>query len=239
MNPDLIDPHLDNFACRCFRDTADGDYISARIAYRADLIQQALWASQQTLEKYIKCILLLRRVAWTKSSHSLLKPLQEIEKTLPMDLSPETRRFIEHIEIDGPDRYLTYPYAVNGDEIIRLDRAVWEIRRYCIFYSRFKRPRGAELERANMKNISESTKRPPQAYRPFDDSGLLDSILDGRKKHPARPFLIWNNLCFGNSRRKTVNVIGPFQSVNSPIALYPEILEEVAKYVYLPKEVRP
>jgi integrase len=62
LTPDLLDAHLNNFAMQCFRDIADGDYIAARMAFRADLIPQALWASEQAIEKYLKAILLLRRV---------------------------------------------------------------------------------------------------------------------------------------------------------------------------------
>jgi hypothetical protein len=61
LNPDLLDLHLNNFALCCFRDIADGDYITARMAFRAGLIPQALWSSEQAIEKYV-CILLLQRV---------------------------------------------------------------------------------------------------------------------------------------------------------------------------------
>ena len=40
---------LNDFAVRCFRDIADADYIAARMAYRADLMMQYLWASQQAI----------------------------------------------------------------------------------------------------------------------------------------------------------------------------------------------
>ena len=51
-----------DFAIRCFRDIEDGDYVSARMAYRAGLTMQYLWASQQAIEKYLKCILLPNRI---------------------------------------------------------------------------------------------------------------------------------------------------------------------------------
>ena len=43
------DRHLNSWAFRSFRDIADGDYIAARMAYRAQLPAQFLWASQQAL----------------------------------------------------------------------------------------------------------------------------------------------------------------------------------------------
>jgi HEPN domain-containing protein len=235
MSPEMQDAHLDNFALRCFRDTADGDYVAARMAYRADLIPQALWASQQTIEKYIKCILLLRRIESRKATHFLIKLLSKLEEIFPMRLSPETRRFVEYIDIYGPDRYLTYPYSVEGSEILKLDQAVWEIRRYCIPYQRWKGRNGARLADMDVKQIVDGEKKPFQEYRPLIP-GLLDNII-AQKTHPARPHLIWKNLYFGTSRRTRVALSETFQSVNSPLALYPEIYDEVAKYVHLPKEL--
>lgn len=48
------DRQRNHFAIRSFRDVADADYIAARLAYRAQLPVQFLWASQQTLEKSLK-----------------------------------------------------------------------------------------------------------------------------------------------------------------------------------------
>jgi HEPN domain-containing protein len=71
MDPDLRDALLNEFALRCFRDVADGDYVAARMAYRAELLLQAYWASQQALEKYVKGILVFRRIPRKKPTHSL------------------------------------------------------------------------------------------------------------------------------------------------------------------------
>ena len=92
---------LNDFAYRCFRDVADGDYISARMACRADLIPQALWASQQAMEKYIKCILLLRRIPWRERHHSLVQPLARLKGQFPLRLSPVTREFIKYLDEYG------------------------------------------------------------------------------------------------------------------------------------------
>ena len=47
---------VNSFALRAFRDTADRDYIHARMAYRADLFPQFHWSALHALEKYAKCI---------------------------------------------------------------------------------------------------------------------------------------------------------------------------------------
>ena len=65
---------INNFAIRSFRDVADYDYISARMLYRAKLVPQFLWSSLQSIEKYLKCILLLNRIKANKVGHNLALP---------------------------------------------------------------------------------------------------------------------------------------------------------------------
>jgi HEPN domain-containing protein len=55
---------------------ADEDYIAARMAYRAGLSYSSLWASQQAIEKYLKCILLLNRIPAQQVAHSLDEALK-------------------------------------------------------------------------------------------------------------------------------------------------------------------
>src|SRR5689334_14326600 len=97
-----IEALLNNFATRCFRDVADLDYISARLAYRAGLFAQFHWASLQALEKYFKAILLLNRIHAKKVKHDLGRAL-EVCAGLPfkLSLSASTRKFIEHIDRVG------------------------------------------------------------------------------------------------------------------------------------------
>ena len=52
------DDWVDAFIDMSFRDAADEDYIAARVAYRLELTHTFLWASLQTVEKYLKAILL-------------------------------------------------------------------------------------------------------------------------------------------------------------------------------------
>jgi len=60
--PCTTDMLLNDFAIRCFRNTADRDYVHARLAFRARIIPQFLWSSLHCIEKYGKCILLLNRM---------------------------------------------------------------------------------------------------------------------------------------------------------------------------------
>jgi HEPN domain-containing protein len=234
LTPEQSEAHLNNFALRCFRDIADGDYIAARMAYRADLIPQALWASQQALEKYLKSILLFRRIECRKATHSLGKLLVNLEGHFPLTLSREVREFLHYIDVYGLDRYFTFPYQVQGLEIPKLDRAVWELRRYCIPRYSGKTARGASIAELDIKRIEEAVNQPPTTFQTLLP-GLLDAII-AKRDHPARPALVWKNLFFGKRIRNTVQMKQGFQAANSPLALYPEITDEVRKYVFLPKD---
>jgi HEPN domain-containing protein len=192
MTPTEREALLNEFALRSFCDVADGDYIAARMAFRAGLFLQALWASQQALEKYIKAVLLLRRIEWKKPSHSLRKPLARLEQDFPLTLSSDVRAFIELIDDWEADRYFTYSYGVNGLELMRLDRAVWEIRRYCIPYKRGTTSKGTSIESLDIRHIERALDHPPQRYRSLS-CGFLEEVLCDRK-HDARPPLVWNNL---------------------------------------------
>jgi HEPN domain-containing protein len=237
MPPEQRDPLLNEFALRSFRDVADGDYISARMAFRAELWPQAFWASQQAMEKYIKAILLLRRIPRKDATHSLQDLLDDLEKHFPLQLSLKVREFITVIDSWEADRYFTYPYCTEGLELIHLDHAVWEIRRYCIPYGTRLSPGGTPLEVLDIRRIEDAVNYPPQRYHSISN-GLLDNILSDRKRL-ARGALVWNNLYFGANARKSLrNLKRTFSSNNSPLAIYPEIIDELEKYVYLPRKVK-
>ena len=75
---------INDFATRSFRDTADGDYIAARLAYRARLSQNFLWSSLHAIEKYLKCILILNRIK-APQGHDLEKILQVLNSNKRFD----------------------------------------------------------------------------------------------------------------------------------------------------------
>src|ERR1035438_7809352 len=124
---------LDDFAVRSFRDIADGDYIVARAAIRVELLPQFLWSGLQAIEKYLKAILLINRISFTKPTHSLSGLLTKVDgiKKLRFGISPATRKFIDYLDMYGRFRYLEVSYHGKARDLVALDRAVWEIRRYC------------------------------------------------------------------------------------------------------------
>ena len=241
MTTDVL---LDHFAIRSFRDVGDGDYIAARMAHRGKLDQQFLWAGLQALEKYLKCILLLNRIKASDVRHDLGLGMKRINESgaICLTISPSTSDLISYLDTCGRFRYFEMPYYTESWHLFYLDRAVWELRQYCTVtnYGR-KTADGEEVHmreielKAISERIEDSWRNPPQKIPLIN--GFLEKVIDDLK-HPARKTLVWQNGFFGARTRKTVELRNTFTSANSPLALYPKILDQVSKYVYLPKEVK-
>jgi hypothetical protein len=236
------DAYLNDFATRSFRDTADQDYVVARSAYRAELDAQFLWSGLQAIEKYIKAILLYNRIPQPQKQGAILghhldrglKSLEELPFTI--HLSETSHQIIEHLDTYGRFRYLDTPYHVSGNDLPKLDRAVWEIRLYCRVLNHQEKVGGKifDMLPSNLAAIERLIKAPRPAMEA--ENGLLGTILS-KRDHPARSMLIWKNLFFNRHNRNTIKWRSRTHSVNSPLSLHPELLNEVRKYVWLPKEV--
>jgi hypothetical protein len=215
---------VDDFAIRSFRDVADGDYISARMACRAQLTVQYLWASQQAIEKYLKCILLLNRIPAKKVRHHLSAGLTAIKTsgTLALNLVKPTEEFIDYLDQYGQFRSLEVSNVAFGHDLLRLDRAVWELRRFCTLEPG---PRALTLRDGQPA---------PKAHIP---GGELEKII-ANAKNPARAALLWQNAFFGRRVRRRVKLAGWCKASNSPLYLNPHIRDEILKYVYLPKDLK-
>lgn len=132
---------------------------------------QFLWACQQTLEKYLKFILFLERIKAPMIRHDLLPALEAIEASgLRLELTQGTKNFIERIDQVGRYRYMEVSFFVAWPRIIELDRAVWELRRFC---TSAPHPRTLKLrqgQRAPSHRI---------------DQGFLEEVLQDRKAPAA------------------------------------------------------
>src|ERR1700722_242420 len=176
---------LNDFATRCFRDVADSDYILARMALRARLVPQFLWSSLQAVEKYLKAILLYNRTPSAQATHGVSGLLAKVENiaALRLQISASTREFVEYLDMYGKFRYLEVSYHGGGLKLVSLDRAVWDIRRYCtvLNYSLTKRDGTSipMLER-ELRCIEESEKN--LRFKWFE--GEIERIAANRK-HPA------------------------------------------------------
>jgi hypothetical protein len=220
MDLDLL---VNDFAIRSFRDEGDADYIAARMAFRARLVIPSLWASQQTIEKYLKCILLLNRITANRVKHSLNAALDAIDASgkLSLDLIAVSREFIQYIDAVGRFRYLEVSNVALGKNLVMLDRTAWELRRYCT------------LSEDLRKLVIRRGETPPKARI---SGGFLEEVID-EPGNPAREPLLWRNAFFGVRQRRRVSVDVWLKATNAPLYLNPQILDEVLKYVHLPKGV--
>jgi len=230
---------INDFAFRSFREVADYDYIAARMAYRAKLVPQFLWSSLQSIEKYLKCIFLLNRIKASSLRHDLGAALGLLEKRAPFELRLRQpgREFIEHLDTYGRFRYLETPFHLMGLEIMQLDMAVWDIRRYCqVLDYEINLPNGEKKQMFDIeiRTIEHSETKSPHAFSII--GGALEKIIADRK-HPARQPLLWQNLFFGQRARKRARLQRYMHATNSPLFLHPEILDDVLEYVFLPKDV--
>ena len=219
----LIDAFLNDFAKRCFRDMADVDYITARMAIRAGLVTPFLWASQQTIEKYLKCILLLNRIEAKKVNHNLDSALKKIEQSgiISLELSPCIKEFINRLAQYGHYRYLDVSNFAKGADVFLLDRAVWEIRWFC-----------ARNIHSRRVDIREGEPVPRMRI----PGGLLEEILNN-SNNPAHEPLTWQNNCFGSHNSIIAEATTWFVANNAPLSLSPKMVDEVAKYVHIPKNI--
>jgi len=230
---------INTFAIRSFRETADKDYIAARMAHRASLFQPFLWSALHCLEKYVKGILVLNRVKAHKG-HSVLPGIKLMNKhgKFELDLSATTIEFIRKLEHYGAEyRYYEVSYEVEQLDIVRLDNAVWELRRYC-------QPLDYDTLDEHGNQVNSLSRELDRIHRAKANKEKGTSVIGGAleriiemKDHPARDALIWNNLYFGPSRRKIIKMRSGFEAGNSPFFLNPEIIDEVLKYVFIPGKV--
>lgn len=235
---DKLDRFVNSFATQSFRDQADRDYIAARLACRYELFPQFLWASHQAIEKYLKAILLYNRIKATQVGHDLAFALS-LTETLPfmIELSSRCRKFIDHLAKVGEFRYIDIPFYVYGHILIDLDLAVWEIRRYCQVLNVFGKELPLEEQKlldAAWSDLAGSETEPMHKFRL--QNGFLEKILDDRK-HPSRSVLLWHNPCFGVRRRATIRAKSHLSAQNPLLYLYPEMLDELVKYVFIPKKL--
>lgn len=232
---------VNSFALRAFRDTADKDYIHARLAYKSDLFPQFQWSALHALEKYAKCILILTRTPKpTKRDgfigHEVKKSLVLISEKIEIHLSDQTLNFIDKLERFGAQyRYLEVSWFVRDCELAFLDRAVWELRRFCdaeIFEFHENKFISIKPEKYNQLKCIDT----PRKDNTFINDGFLEKVLE-KKNSNIRANLIWCNLFYSSSNRKRVRIKSSFMAENSPFYLYPEIIDEVAKYTFVPKEI--
>lgn len=235
---DKLDRYLNSFSTQSFRDQADRDYIAARLACRYELFPQFLWSSQQALEKYLKAILLYNRIKATSVGHDIKEAMRlTAGLSFKICLSKRSEIFIDLIATYGEFRYLDVPFHVYGHVLVDLDLTVWELRRYCqvlyVFGKVLPEDEQFLLQEAH-ERLEASNTEPRYKFRLHN--GLLESVIANRS-HPSRTALLWQNACFGARKRSTVTVKNYLNAQNPHLTHYPEMLEELLKYIFMPKKI--
>jgi len=228
---------INDFAIRCFRDTGDGDYIAARLALKAGLATQAIWSGLQAVEKYLKCMLLLRRVSSKGVGHNIAEGLRLVNDRLGYDiiLPNDEQAVFSHLAESGGDRYLVVSLHLLDQELSGLDSLVWRLRQYCdvLDVEHYNDEPSEEILFRNLQKIKARLGGEPVQGRL--ESGVLEKILSDRHSR-AYEGLVWRNAMFGgghliNSSAEDFN----FVATNSPLYLNPQIVRAVSKLVHLPK----
>lgn len=191
------------------------------------------------MEKYLKYILLVNRIEARKIGHDLSKGLKKIDDnaSFKLQLSSDVYKFIEHLDTFGRHRYFETMYTYDGSDLLLLDKTIWEVRRYCQPIEwRATRADGrvVDLSSAVLRSIELARDHPPYKFRHIH--GHLEKIIS-KRSHPARPALVWQNAYFGTRDRPSVTLPGWSGFANSPLSLNPQIVDEVIKYVFLPRDV--
>lgn len=234
-------PFINDFADRSFRNSADQDYILARIAYRKEFDQQFRWCSLQALEKYLKAILLYNSVSAKGIGHNLVEAVKRVQNVSDLDFkfpSADTEEFIEYISTYGADRYLSHPTYLRKTALLILDQTVWYIRRYCFFMRQVIKHNGKEI------NLFEEIKR--KATNPYYETfrhkykinnGYLEKVL--QKRLPSYDDLVWRNFYYGRVKKHKIKNVWLRSSAQNPIhSIHPEIFSTLNQLVDFPKAIR-
>lgn len=241
---------LNAWAREAFRDQADQDYIAARDIYRLEFREQFLWSGLQAIEKHLKAILLYNGVSsryknWpaTKGpefNHDIAGLLKAVGAVPEIEFSyPDSvAQFVDYLNRLGTNRYYDRSTYTVGDELHKLDEAVWHIRRYCQnLHFEVDDPvtgtRDVVAEQAAWLNSSELLEKPWQFRL---RGGLLERILCGGSSR-ARDALVWKNLYYGSRGKNEVAYPALTGSANPPNvrpwASDPKLRSELEKYVKL------
>ena len=156
------------------------------MACRAQLSQQFLWASQQAIEKYLKCALFVRGYRPRTSRHNLAPALKMLtDAGVGFALSARSQTFINRVDQMGQFRYMEVSQWVDWHWIVPLDQIVWELRRF------------TTLDPVATKATLVEGKWAPRVKI---IGGYLERILAERDNQAREP-LLWHNGYFGRGRR--------------------------------------
>ena len=157
MTKDITDQDVDrnNITYNMFVDSADQNYVVARWCFQNNLSLDFLWNATHCLEKMMKAVLLLNGFSSISAGsnqpnygHNLALLYPQIVslagELLPNKLDKPNEiemhwrietaeKFIERISMNGDanNRYQMYGHRLESEDLYKLDRMVFAIRRLC------------------------------------------------------------------------------------------------------------
>lgn len=231
------------FVLRSFRDVADQDYIAARSCARLKLLDQFLWLSLSALEKYLKAIILFHDGDTRGIGHNLTNAVSAIKKLpkVPLEINDDTQEYLEYLTKYGGDRYFTHPRGSFGDELFKLDDAVWSVRRFCedlYWFEQTSIEKGQNWHTAYITFLnSPSCKSNAVKFR-LKHKGYLEAVLDTNKHPMQREHLVWKNFRFGTRRKNKITYQKTITGATPENYIFPELYDWIKTRVKLPSEVK-
>ena len=220
---------------RMFREAADEDYLVARWAAHAKLPFQFYWSAQQSLEKYLKGLLLMNGVNIKNYGHNLVNLLSDA-RTVADDLIPyvlcppsyfprratlrwnefePTDSFIARFNDlgDTGNRYRHYSLTFYGGDLHHYDEICFRLRRL-VFPLEMK---FSSSERSYRQVLSEEPN-----YQPHSDFPFLNQ-KSGEELEECKKALQWRNFSyFEDLAKKNKKINSGIFSSNSQIFLSSE-----------------
>ncbi|HGI5914496.1 TPA: HEPN domain-containing protein, partial [Yersinia enterocolitica] len=111
---------LNIIATKCFRQSADNDYLVARLCYPLRCANQFWWMAEQAIEKKLKAIFLYNGFAIKKYGHELNKMLNDCQY-IGLTLTDEQIGFIEDVNI-RKNRYFEDSLTLGDADFNKKDR---------------------------------------------------------------------------------------------------------------------
>jgi len=186
--------YLNNYAAT-LRDSADHEYIAARSLYKDELDDQFYWHAQQSLEKYLKAILLFNEQKIKDQGHNLSKLYSKMVESLELTNDPAVMNYLNNIEFIGLNRYDVREQSSVDLSLLVLDKLVYFFRRFCDRVN-------DDRQKQNFKFISLNDDYKKRAI----SFGYLEKVLENKstKYDSQRKALIWKNFYFGKNKKQKI-----------------------------------
>lgn len=236
-----IEPRQHDLVMRMFVATADQNYILARFAALSAFHLDFFWMGLHAVEKYLKAILLLNGRRAIAYRHNIQK-LSDAALTLHPSLSWDELKkpsdgakhwgdetvasFIGRLNRHGDphNRYLTYGFYFERDDLFKLDQLVWSLRRHCRPLLQRQKSIGKIIDIDWVEQLRQN----PREWR-INPAFPLESALDGKKRSPILTDAARHlNQPFAPSNDHDFSDWG-FAAVNAPLPAYFQDLIDESK----------